>query len=184
MTEEQVLASIDRIVDVLAPKYKFGYFTLDDIKQEGRLAGLKGLEKYNEALPLDNFMFIHIKNRLSNFKRDNFRRNDPPCQHCHNEVKHEHTKACDKHARWAKANASKTRVASPYSLLDSDTEKYTYESSTDFQELSQLIDDALPALLRSAYLKMRAGDKTVTAEEKRQVEDIVRVIAEKFYGQG
>jgi DNA-directed RNA polymerase specialized sigma subunit len=76
MTEEQVLQTIQKVVRRVAHKYKFGYYDYDDICQEGFLIAIEGLERYDGLRPLENFLAVHVSNRLKNFKRDNFCRQE------------------------------------------------------------------------------------------------------------
>ncbi len=80
MTEAEVLATMTRVVDRIAHKYRFGYFDIEDIKQEAFIIAMEAMERYDEARPLENFLAVHVSNRLKNFKRDNFFRPDyvPP----------------------------------------------------------------------------------------------------------
>ena len=45
MTEEEVLSIIESVVNVLAFNFKFGYFDLDDMKQQGRMYALEALPR-------------------------------------------------------------------------------------------------------------------------------------------
>ena len=68
------------VVDRIAHKYRFGYYDVEDIKQEAYIIAMEAMERYDESRPLENFLAVHISNRLKNFKRDNFCRPDyiPP----------------------------------------------------------------------------------------------------------
>ena len=74
MTEQQVLEIIERVASRYAHKFRFGYYTAEDIKQEAIIIGMEALNRYDEARPLENFLAVHIKNRLNNFKRDKYYR--------------------------------------------------------------------------------------------------------------
>jgi DNA-directed RNA polymerase specialized sigma24 family protein len=168
LTEAQVLAAIEKVVNILAPSFRFGYFDIHDIKQEARIFGMQGMEKYDEARPLENFLYSHIKNRLINFKRDKFRRNDPPCPSCHNAIagatSHEDGQYCDKYITWRDRNLAKQNIMNPLDLSNICDEK---ESRTrmpssvvedvERSELLKRIDDELPVELRATYLQMRDG---------------------------
>ena len=80
MTEAEVLATITTVVNRIAHKYRFGYYDIDDIKQEAFIIAMEAMDRYDEGRPLENFLAVHISNRLKNFKRDNFFRPDyvPP----------------------------------------------------------------------------------------------------------
>src|SRR3954453_8942961 len=83
ITEADFLAAIEKVVGILASSFAFGYFEVEDIKQQARLFAIEAMKRYDPSRPLDNFLYAHIKNRLINFRRDKFRRNDPPCLSCH-----------------------------------------------------------------------------------------------------
>ena len=70
MTEEQVVEIILKVSKRVAHKYTFGAYDEDDIIQEGFLIGMDGLERYDESRPLENFLQVHISNRLYNLRRD------------------------------------------------------------------------------------------------------------------
>ena len=82
MTEKEVLDVIDIAVRRLAYKFRFGYHTVEDIKQEGRFVALKALKKYDSSRPLENYLWTAVRNGLFNNKRDNYERPDLPCKNC------------------------------------------------------------------------------------------------------
>ena len=82
MTEEEVLETIEKIANKLCYKFKFGYHGVEDMKQQATLFALEGLDSYDEKRPLENFLWTHVRNRLFNYKRDNFERPDKPCFSC------------------------------------------------------------------------------------------------------
>ena len=51
MTEAEVLATMTRVVDRIAHKYRFGYFDIEDIKQEAFIIAMEAMERYDEARP-------------------------------------------------------------------------------------------------------------------------------------
>ena len=72
--EEEVLEIIEIVATRLCHKFKFGYHTAEDIKQQARMFAWEGLDKYDEIRPLENFLWTHVRNRLYNFKRNNYSR--------------------------------------------------------------------------------------------------------------
>lgn len=74
--ENEFLEIVERISQKLSRTFIFGYHTIEDMKQQCYLEALKGLEKYDQSRPLENFLWIHIRNRLFNYKRDNYTRPD------------------------------------------------------------------------------------------------------------
>ena len=82
VTEEEFLQVLENISKRLAHKFKFGYHTYEDMKQQAAIFALEGLEKYDNSRPLENFLWTHVRDRLFNYKRDNFQRPDKPCLTC------------------------------------------------------------------------------------------------------
>jgi DNA-directed RNA polymerase specialized sigma subunit len=82
VSEEEFLTVLDNISKRLGHKFKFGYHNFDDMKQQAAIFALEGLEKYDKKRPLENFLWTHVRNRLFNYKRDNYQRPDKPCLSC------------------------------------------------------------------------------------------------------
>ena len=78
ITQAQIVETIDKVMGSLANKFKFGIHQRDDLMQQGRLIAWRAiLEKYDGKRPLENFLRVHLRNRIINFKRDNTRHEDP-----------------------------------------------------------------------------------------------------------
>jgi hypothetical protein len=186
MTEAEVLAAIDRCANILAPSFVFGYLDVDDLRQEARILGMECLDRYDPARPLPNFLYAHMKKRLSNFKRNKFFRNDPPCRLCHDGRHREHDggRQCGPYLEWLRRNSLKANLTKPVRLdtvPDEREPRMRCESSveTDAQvaELQRRIDVGLPARLRSAYLRMRAGEavaRPLRDEVEHHIKELIR----------
>jgi len=74
VSEEKFLAAYHFVIDKIAHKYVFTSFECDDIRQEAFLIAYDGLKSYDKGRSLENFLYIHLSNRLKNFKRDNYYR--------------------------------------------------------------------------------------------------------------
>jgi hypothetical protein len=80
LTESETIDIINYIVTVLAPKSRFFTLSIDDIKQQGWVYAIDGLDKFDNSWKKDknistteklkSFLYIHVRNRLLNFKRD------------------------------------------------------------------------------------------------------------------
>jgi DNA-directed RNA polymerase specialized sigma24 family protein len=81
-TETEVIDIINTVADRLCYKFKFGYHSAEDMKQQARLYAWEGMEKYDGKRPLENFLWTHVRNRLYNFKRNNYSRLEKPCDTC------------------------------------------------------------------------------------------------------
>jgi hypothetical protein len=131
--------------------------------------GLEALTRYKEGLPFENFITTHIKNRLINFKRDNFERkikNSCSCDKCKNCLK----------------RAIKRNIIEPLSIENIDDrnesfvrEAYEMTETFDVQEIQNIIDENLPAEYREDYLKMQAGMK-IPYVIKKKIQNIISEI--------
>ena len=72
MTEEQVMKTIMLVVNRTASKYTFYGYDSDDIKQEAFIICMDALNRYDSKRPLENFLAVHLSNRLKNFTVDWF----------------------------------------------------------------------------------------------------------------
>jgi DNA-directed RNA polymerase specialized sigma24 family protein len=187
LTEAYVLQRIDLVVRLLCRNFFFGYFDLDDIKQEGRVEALLALPRYDpggfdeEGEPrrkLENFLYAHVRNRLLNFYRNKCRRNDPPCPLCHagRHGEHDDGQPCGKYLAWKRRNDAKANLLRPVFMEEAEytpSTPSTVESDAEVNEALALLDRKLPAELRSDYLRMRGGEKLPKARRAR-VEAAVR----------
>lgn len=187
-TKESVEEVILRVATRLAPNFKFGYFTVEDIKQQACLFACEGLARYDPARPLENFLFTHVRNRLINFKRDNYKRTDCPCRMCYGmlpgQTQHEDGRFCEKFTIWQRRNTRKQNILLPLDIgnISDENEKNTRQESTVVQEVEtveilEIIDRELPVDLRSQYLQMKEGlsvPKTKRTEIENTVNEILR----------
>src|SRR5210317_2085879 len=73
---KQQLETIMKVVNRIAPKYTFGYYDVDDIKQEAYIICFEALEKYDPSRPFENFISKHLSNRLKTLIRDKYSRSN------------------------------------------------------------------------------------------------------------
>lgn len=195
-TEQSVVEAIEKVVSVLAPSFVFGYFSLEDIQQEGRFEAIKSLDAsiyegqrkgYDPSRPLENYLYIIVRSRLLNFQRNKLRRNDPPCRMCHagNPCGNaEGGSQCAKYAAWFNRNRDKANILRPLDInyISDEKEKKTRIASSVHQEVEldemlKRIDCQLPVDLRTSYLQMRAGvpvGKARRLQVERAVKDILQ----------
>ncbi len=83
------------------------------------------MAKYDPARPLPNFLYVHIHNRLCNFLRDNFRRNDPPCKLCKEgrQALHPDGMVCEAYKEWKRRNDCKASIMQPTRMTEEAEEK-------------------------------------------------------------
>lgn len=185
MTESEVLEIIEKILHYFAKKFRFGYYDEEDIKQEGYIIAFDGLTRYDNARPLENFLTVHIRNRFISFKRDRYRRKDPPCHKCpffDPELRKSRNKCavfedkqeCDEFKHWNNRNNMKQGLMAPIHMYSSrDENKPPMEigskphgefQSLLTQELKDKISSKLHANLRGDFFRLLDG---VSLPEKK-----------------
>lgn len=173
VTESDFLTVLDNISKRLVKKFRFGYHDLDDMKQQAAIFALEGLEKYDNSRPLENFLWTHVRNRLFNYKRNNYQRPDKPCLTCplydklyacsDNQCsKYKNKYECELYASWASRNDAKKNIMHPVYI---EQENLNSHSSSNFlsdiqnQEIIKFLDDNIETEYREIYLKLKHGLK-------------------------
>lgn len=175
---EEQLNIIIKIAKRLSKKYCFGYNDVEDIEQTAILIGIKALENYNKDKgPLENFLQVHINNRLKTFKRDNHYRPDPKfCSECLG-INNESCTICQKRARRIEIKKS---LMSPSELDTSENNKlFLLNNNIDddiiIEEYIEIINKKMPQKYREDYLKMLSGI-TVVKSKRVIIERIIKNI--------
>ena len=175
MTESEVLEVINKICDRYAYKFKFGYYTPDDIRQEAFIIALDALERYDEGRPLENFLAVHVKNRLNNFKRDKYYRQNQK-------------KGDDKQE---KLNNSKRYLMDTLDISNIRDEKEmsmrlddSFIENIANQELLDIIDEHLSVSFRSDYLRVRDGAYVPKPRREQIIEQILEILKDHGYEEG
>lgn len=148
MTKEEVIKQINIVVNRISPKYTFNGYEVDDIKQEAFIICMDALERYDSNRPLENFLSVHLSNRLKNFVRDNF---------------------------YTKNEEDKKKILSPKQLSYEDyvpEESSNADVNIDAKEIQKIIDKYLPCDYRSDYLKIISE---VYVPKKRRDEIILKI---------
>lgn len=183
MTEAHVLETIEKVASFLAPKFRFGYNEISDMKQYATIFAIEGLEKYNPKLgTLETFLWTHVRNRLFNLKRDNYERPDNPCSNC--------TLQCDKanceiYQKWYLRNAKKRNIINPIELGNVHDENENnmkvmpdIEGLLDYKEMINVIDRDIPINLRTLWVKLQNGF-TLNKSDKEKIIPVIRDILKR-----
>lgn len=202
MTEDEVLYSIEVIVKGLAYKYKFGYYDIEDIKQEARTAAIKGLDKYDPNRgKLQTFLWTHVKNQLFNLRRNKYERHDKPCLNCplkaydpdclksENEcTEFEDKHNCSLYHNWIKNNSAKKNIMCPVGIQNvQDEHEPRMREESDITEtintanIILLLDTKIPVILRSLWIKMKNDIKLSKSEREKLLSAIQEILAEENY---
>ena len=162
MTQEQVVSTIMTVSSRLASKYTFPNYDKDDIIQEAFIIGMEAMNRYDGVRPLENFLSIHIKNRLSNLKRDNYYR---PDEGKAQEIQNGKKKLLDA--------SSIDNIK--YLVVNSEC-----SSSLEEREVYEYIDIHLPANMRADFLRFK-NDLPLTKTKKANLVSQLKSILERFY---
>lgn len=196
MTEDELLEVIDGVVHRLAYKFRFGYHTIEDIMQDGRLEALKALPRYDNERPLENFLWTAVRNGLFNNKRNKFSRPDLPCDACpfnaYDKVnkkclKHEDLMECVPYSNWDKRNTNKKNIMNPIAIggvSDQENERNmkTYDKvgeKMDLEEFFRLIDENIELSLKPDLIRMRNGISVPKPRREKVYKAIRAILAER-----
>lgn len=155
MTKDQVMKQIEIVVNRIAPRYTFSTYDIDDIKQEAFIICMDALTRYDEKRPLENFLSVHLSNRLKNFVRDNY---------------------------YTKDEEEKKRVLKPSYLSPNDNIDYEVNNDDNFdaKRLKVIVDKHLPSNYRADYLKM-VNDVYIPKKRKEELLQVIKELMEIHY---
>lgn len=158
VTEEQ-LQTIEKVVNRIYHKYIFGYFDGDDIKQQAIIIGLEAVENNWDGIrPLENFLSVHIANRLENFKRDQYYRPNVD----------------ENNLKRSKTNNTKRCLMEPGELFDSDLAKdENFINDMSLRESLNTLLKIMPKDIRSDFQRLVDG-ASISKARKNKVFDFVR----------
>ena len=172
--EQDFLTALDNISKKLIYKFRFGYHETIDMKQQAAIFAMEGLEQYDNSRPLENFLWTHVRNRLFNFKRDNYFRPDNVCVGCpfHDPKYLQSDNQCSKftnklecniYLESANRNITKKNIMKPIHMdhetnLDEDHNSGFVDHLAD-KEIVEIIEKNLEIKYREDYLKLKAGIK-------------------------
>lgn len=181
---------LDNISKRLCYKFKFAYHDINDMKQQAAIFALEGLKKYDGKRPLENFLWTHVRNRLFNFKRNNYQRPDKPCFSCplfdklyscsDNQCKEYKNKLdCELYAAWSKRNESKKNIIQPLYIEDNNVNESNQSllETIENKEILDFLDNNVKCEFREAYLKLKHGIKVPKLnldKLKQHISDLLR----------
>jgi len=189
VTEGEFVAAWEKISQKLGYKFKFGYHSHEDMKQQAAIFALEGLKNYDTTKPLENFLWTHVRNRLFNYKRDNYQRPDKPCLTCpfhDTKSSSECSEFCNKndcslYNSWIKRNDAKKNIMRPIGI---DTVAETAQELNENQlledisnkEILDIIDENISIKNRPIYLKLKGGSKVPKTQIKKLYNEIRQIL--------
>ena len=181
---------INNIANRLANKFKFGYHEIEDMKQQARLFAWQGIEHYDGVRPLENFLWTHVRNRLYNFKRNNFGRPDKPCDSCpYFDLAHENDKGypcrayddheeCDLYLGWLKRNTAKRNIMNTAQLDLEVRQTDAIEEAIDKKYIFNMVDQSLPVHYREDWIRFINNLKISKFKKEALIEAIAEILKE------
>ncbi|MAR20524.1 MAG: hypothetical protein CMD25_00435 [Flavobacteriales bacterium] len=171
------------------------------MKQQAAIFALEGLEKYDNKRPLENFLWTHVRNRLFNYKRDNYQRPDKPClscvfydAHCATSTnqcnEYDDKTNCEEYNTWNNRNTNKKNIMKPVGIEDLKEQnvsipKLASDNSileiVSNKQVLKILDENIPAQHRSTYLKLKYGDKIYKNNLNKLLECIKTILKEHGY---
>lgn len=183
-SEQEVLDVIDNIANRLCYKFKFGYHSPEDMKQQARLFAWEGLEKYDNKRPLENFLWTHVRNRLYNFKRNNYSRLEKPCDTCEFYINKKCTafvdqEECNLYKGWLDRNNAKKNLMHSISVEFDQKETTTSSVGTLFaKEVVELLDAELHVRFREDWIRLLNNLRLNKIRKDRILEEIKSILKE------
>jgi hypothetical protein len=189
VSTEEFLLVLENISKRLAHKFRFAYHSVDDMKQQAAIFALEGLKNYDKKRPLENFLWTHVRNRLFNYKRNNYQRPDKPCHSCpffdkgckvsiNQCEKFTNKDNCELYAAWAKRNEAKKNIIQP-GYIENNTSfspSTTIEPLLENKELIQFLDSNVQSEYREIYLKLKHGLKINKGDLKKLQNHITKLM--------
>jgi len=158
MTKEEVDEVILRVIKRFKG-YAFDIYSGDDIQNEAYLIALDGLSRYKpSAGPLENFLSVHVRNRIINFvQRKNSNKTD----------------------RFIINSA-----ISLDSVDDENESRMSYESNVEdkliFDETIERLNAIMPVEFRMDFIKMINGVKISKVRRDRIIEVIKEYLGDEY----
>jgi DNA-directed RNA polymerase specialized sigma24 family protein len=189
ITEEDFIVVTKKITQKLSYKFKFGYHDIDDMRQQATIFALEALERYDKSRPLENFLWTHVRNRLFNYKRDNYQRPDKPCLSCPlydpklqcsiNGCKEYSNKSdCELYRQWEERNTRKKNLVQMSGQINEETVEDNKDllDNISNQEIMELLDTKLSYQYREIYLKIKNGEKVLSVDINKLKKEIFRIL--------
>ena len=180
--ENEFLQIVENISKKLAYKFKFGYHSYDDMKQQISIFALEGLKNYDNKRPLENFLWTHIRNRLFNYKRDNYQRPDKPCYTCplwknSSCTKYANKNDCELYYNWSKRNENKKNLMHLTTIDEiKDYGNIFIDHNVENNEIINIIENNINGEERSIYLKLKNGNKVNKVDMLKLVKKIREIL--------
>lgn len=193
LTEEDVLQVIDKAVAYLAPSFKFGYFDIDDMKQEGTIFCIEALPSFNFKKSnqddvkdaLLTFLKTHVRWRFLNMRRKSLTRLEPPlcdCKLCKEDSANRLD--CKKYSNWVQRNMAKRSLMEPFDVDEIHTRDASFEDNFNEKLLSSdiitILNQYIPASIRADYRRFIDGVKLPKNKRDNLIQHMKEILSEHY----
>tara|TARA_R110000824_G_scaffold237755_2_gene426565 strand:- start:8964 stop:9470 length:507 start_codon:yes stop_codon:yes gene_type:complete len=160
------------------------------MRQQARLFAWEGLDNYDGIRPLENFLWTHVRNRLYNFKRNNFGRPDKPCDVCpffdisftnskgYGCKAYDNHEECDLYTGWLSRNTAKKNIMNTAQLDQEIKGKDHIEDAIDKKHIFNLLDREIPVQHREDWIRLINDLKLPKVRKQTMIELILNILKE------
>ena len=196
ITEEEALSIIKKTVDYLAPSFRFGYYDIDDMRQEGTIFCLEALPSFNFDKSIQDdvgdalftFLKTHVRWRFLNMRRKRLTRIEPPpceCELCSTDSANRLD--CKKYSNWVKRNMAKRSLMEPFDVDEVYNTDASFTPKTEEQIMSSdiiaILNEHIPASLRADYRMFLDGVSISKSKRINLISNIKSILAEHYSGE-
>ena len=197
LTDSDILEAIERAVAYLAPSFRFGYFDIEDVKQEGTIFSLEALKSFNFKKSnqenvkdaLLTFLKTHVRWRFLNMRRKQLSRVEPPecsCELC--QCDSGNRLDCKKYSNWVKRNMSKRSLMEPFNVNEVYNSDVSVSNDLNFQIMSseflRILNEHMPASLRADYKRLIEGASLPKNRKEKVVHNIKELLRKHYKEKG
>jgi len=190
MTEEQIVQIVNKILDFWANTIKIPSFTAEDVRQEGWVYALLGLDRFT-AEPTErnvfNFLTRHISYRLLYLKQVKEGTYKMPCKGCPfadgSMCKLGEKKNCEAWAAWNtkfERRSSYEKVVDPIEYEHNHLYEVDLDKEIDQKDIIRKIFNNLPFELRADFLRMLDGVYLITKRRLRLRDKITEILGGEY----
>lgn len=159
------LMIVEKVADRVCAKYSFGFYESEDIRQEAVMLGLEAWSRWDQVRPWENFVAVHITNRLRSLRRDKYFRYG----------------LVDCPEPRKKSNESKRNLQDPGEIYE-DTHFYE-EDELEKMCTSEALDrvmSRLPPHLKNDYLRMANGVSLSKTRKDHVIAEVKKILGEDW----
>lgn len=198
MDNEKIIEAVEKFSSYLASVYKFGFYEIDDLKQEAMVRAFQAMNNgtYDESKDLDQYLFMTVKNHFKNIHRKYRQQNKPPCLTCplydpgfksslNQCVEYADKNDCEPFNSFNNKYKNRLSLLQPSDIATiSEDDKnqlvieYNLLEDLSQTELFDYVDKNISPEIRGDFLRMLSGVKINSENTKRVQREVVAILIE------